>query len=189
LSKRAAYSDKDIGRFLSLVLRHKPDALGITLDANGWTPIVDLLAKAQAAGYPLDEARLAHVIATNDKKRYSLSEDGSMIRAAQGHSVDIDLAMAPQRPPDVLYHGTAAKNLDSIMRAGLTPGTRQHVHLSLDIETATKVGARHGSPVVLLVDARRLHADGQTFWQSDNGVRLTEPVAPVYLTRLDDERG
>jgi putative RNA 2'-phosphotransferase len=124
------------------------------------------------------------VVATNDKQRFSLSPDGKRIRAAQGHSVDVDLGYAEMVPPAVLYHGTAWSNWESIADEGLTPRTRHAVHLSTDVDTATRVGARHGRPLVLIVDAARMRADGYAFSRSDNGVWLTELVPAAYLAQL-----
>ena len=170
-----------ISKYLSFVLRHQPDAIGLVLDAHGWADVDELIAKAAAAGTALDRDGIAAAVATNDKQRFALSPDGARIRANQGHSVAVDLALAPQTPPDVLYHGTATRFVASIREQGLIAGQRRHVHLSADRETAVKVGARHGTPVVLDVDARAMHAAGFTFWRADNGVWLTDAVAPPYL--------
>ena len=169
-------------QFLSYVLRHEPGAIGLVLDAHGWADVDDLVAKAHASGTPLDRDGIAAAVATNDKQRFALSPDGLRIRANQGHSVAVDLALAPTTPPDVLYHGTATRFLDSIRAQGLVAGQRQHVHLSADRDTATRVGARHGAPVVLVVDARAMHAAGIAFLCSDNGVWLADAVAAQYLT-------
>jgi putative RNA 2'-phosphotransferase len=170
-----------ISKFLSYVLRHEPGAIGLALDANGWADVDELIAKAHAAGTPLDRDGIAAAVATNDKQRFALSPDGARIRANQGHSIDVDLALSPQTPPDVLYHGTATRFLDSIRAQGLVAGQRQHVHLSADRDTATRVGARHGTPVVLAVDARAMHAAGLAFVRSDNGVWLADAVPVQYL--------
>ena len=172
---------KEIGRLLSHVLRHAPERLGITLDPQGWTSVDELIAKARKAGFTIDRSILEEVVATNDKKRFTLSEDGRSIRAAQGHSVSVDLGLAPSEPPETLFHGTARTNLDAIFLEGLKPGRRQHVHLSTNEETARKVGERHGKPVILRVDTRRMRDDGRTFVQADNGVWLTDSVPPEYL--------
>ena len=173
-----------ISKFLSLVLRHNPDKIGITLDAQGWVPVDDLLEKARDAGKRLDRATLEHVVAHNDKKRFAFSDDGAKIRASQGHSVEIDLALPDVEPPALLYHGTASRFLESIRAEGLRPGARHDVHLSADIATARTVGARHGRPVVLQVDAAGMHRDGFTFRRSENGVWLTARVAARYLTEV-----
>ncbi|MGV6812659.1 MAG: RNA 2'-phosphotransferase [Brevirhabdus sp.] len=169
---------KDISKFLSYILRHKPDAIGLELDAQGWAGIDEIIAKADQ---PITRAQVENAVRDNDKKRFSLSPDGQRIRARQGHSVAVDLGLEPVDPPATLYHGTATKNVDSILREGLKPGSRQHVHLSPDPGTARKVGMRHGKPVVLTVDASALHAAGQVFYQSENGVWLTGPVSPEHL--------
>lgn len=171
-----------ISKFLSLALRHNPDALGITLDAHGWTPVDVLLRQLKKAGHPLTRDELQILVDTNDKKRFTLSVDGRSIRAAQGHSVEVNLALSPSEPPAILFHGTATANLDSIFAKGLIPGGRQQVHLSTDRDTAVKVGTRHGKPVVLTVDAAKMHADGVLFFQADNGVWLTDAVHQDYLT-------
>ena len=175
---------KQTSKFLSLVLRHAPERIGIVLDAQGWTSVDDLIAKANAAGVPLDHATLGEIVATSDKQRFTLSPDGARIRAAQGHSVDVDLDLQPAVSPAVLFHGTARANIDAILAEGLKPGKRRHVHLSLDADTARRVGMRHGTPVIFEVAAGRMHADGILFWQADNGVWVTDAVASAYLTLL-----
>jgi len=172
---------KELSKFLSYVLRHAPQSIGLTLDANGWADVEDLLARAPAAGHTFDRATLHDVVARSDKKRFTLSEDGSRIRAAQGHSVAIDLDIAPMIPPAMLFHGTATRNVAAILTEGLKPGRRQKVHLSLDEETASKVGQRHGKPVVLRIDAAGMHAHGLSFWRAENGVWLTDHVPPQFL--------
>lgn len=175
---------KQTSKFLSLVLRHAPERIGIVLDVQGWTSVDDLIAKANAAGVPLDRAMLFEIVATSDKQRFTLSPDGVRIRAAQGHSVEVDLDLLPAAPPAVLFHGTARTNVDAILAEGLKPGRRRHVHLSPDIDTARRVGMRHGAPVIFEVATARMHADGIIFWRADNGVWLTDTVAPAYLTLL-----
>lgn len=170
-------------KFLSYVLRHAPDSIGITLDSQGWVAVDELLAKANAAGRALDIKSLKQVVATSDKKRFTFNEDMTRIRAAQGHSVKVDLGKQPSAPPVVLYHGTATRHLPAILQEGLKPMSRQKVHLSPDIETATKVGQRHGKPVVLRVDSRAMHEAGYAFWQADNGVWLTDAVSPEFLSQ------
>jgi putative RNA 2'-phosphotransferase len=173
-------------KFLALVLRHDPGKIGIVLDAAGWVNVDTLLAALHRRGRELTRAQLDQVVAENDKKRYEYDGSGTRIRASQGHSVDVDLGYAPAEPPATLYHGTATATLDAIFREGLSSGRRHHVHLSSDPETATKVGARHGKPAVLTVDAVRMQADGHVFYRSTNGVWLTDHVAPTYLARLAD---
>lgn len=173
---------KEISKLMSLVLRHDPGRLGLTLDSNGWTAIDPLVKRIRGAGFPdFDRATLDAVVQSNDKKRFTISEDGQSIRAAQGHSVQIDLGLQPSRPPALLYHGTAVANLPSIKNQGLIPGTRQHVHLSMDRDTAVKVGGRHGSPVVLTVDAAAMFDSGIAFFQAENGVWLTDVVPAEYV--------
>jgi putative RNA 2'-phosphotransferase len=176
-----------ISKFLSLVLRHNPGAIGLHLDGQGWAEVEELLARATAHGngFTLDE--LHEVVAGNDKKRFTLSEDGSRIRAAQGHSVKVELALPPASPPEILWHGTATRFLTSILHEGLTPQSRQHVHLSAEWATAVAVGRRHGKPVVLKVQAAQMAAAGFTFWQAANGVWLCDRVPPEYLEHTDAE--
>ncbi|MBO1414709.1 RNA 2'-phosphotransferase [Streptomyces sp. FH025] len=170
-------------RMLSRVLRHEPELVGVTLDGSGWVRIDVLLAALRAEGRPLTRAELDHVVATNNKRRFGYSPDGLSIRANQGHTVAVDLGLAATAPPPVLYHGTADRHLASIFREGLRPMARQDVHLSADTETATRVGARHGRPVVLTVNAAAMAAAGHRFRLSDNGVWLTDAVPPQYLSR------
>jgi putative RNA 2'-phosphotransferase len=174
-------NDKDISRFLSLVLRHEPEKIGITLDPHGWVSIETLLA---ALPFPLDRARLDGLIRDNDKQRFAISSDGTKIRANQGHSVSVDLGLATSDPPEFLYHGTVEKFLPSILAQGLVKGDRHHVHLSANIETAQKVGDRRGSAIILVVAAQQMVADGHRFFVSENGVWLTDHVPASYLTRL-----
>ncbi len=171
-------------KFLSLILRHQPDKIGLTLDKAGWASTAELVAKAQAAGVALTAAQVQEIVATNDKQRFELSPDGERIRASQGHSLQVDLGLAPQTPPDRLYHGTTLRFLGSILREGLKRQGRQHVHLSVDIATATKVGQRHGKPIVLEVDTGLMHKNGFVFFLSENNVWLTEDVPPQYLKPL-----
>ncbi len=161
---------------LSYVLRHVPSSVGLTLDAAGWVDVDALLA---ALGWT--RAELERVVATNDKRRFALDESGTRIRASQGHSVAVDLGYAAQTPPQVLFHGTAERNLPVILAEGLRPGRRHAVHLSPDDVTARRVGARHGRPVVLRVDAEGMARDGAVFTRSANGVWLVDAVPPRYL--------
>lgn len=168
-------------KFLSLVLRHQPELIGITLSTAGWVSVAELLRACQAHGHPLTLEDLQELVATNDKRRFSLSEDGQMIRANQGHSVPVELGYSPAVPPDMLYHGTVEKFLPSIREEGLKRGSRHHVHLSPDEETARRVGARRGRPLILKVESGRMHQKGHEFFRSANGVWLTEHVPPEYL--------
>lgn len=176
-----------ISKFLSFVLRHQPQAIGITLDAEGWVAVDDLLSAAARHGRSVTRQQLAEVVATNDKQRFSFSADGRRIRANQGHSVEVDLGLVPVEPPELLYHGTVKRFVDSIRQQGLLRGNRHHVHLSADRETAARVGQRRGRPVVLVVQAGAMHRTGHRFYQSENGVWLTEAV-PVEYVRFPDGR-
>jgi len=176
-------SNLQLSKFLSLVLRHKPDAIGITLDPQGWATIDELIAKSDASGTSFNRDDLLQVIETSDKKRFSLSEDGQRIRAAQGHSVIVDLGLSPREPPSVLYHGTATQFVDSIMSEGLKPRARQQVHLSIDETIAYRIGQRHGKPAILKVEALCMHTKGFRFYLADNGVWLTDEVPPEFLSR------
>lgn len=168
-----------VSKYLSKHLRHQPEAIGLTLDAAGWVEIDALIAAAATHGFPFTRQELDHVVATNDKRRFAV--DGTRIRASQGHSVDVALGLPAVSPPPYLYHGTVARHLDAIRAEGLRPMDRHDVHLSPDRETATRVGARRGRPVVLSVDAGALHRDGHEFRVSANGVWLTKAVPPEYL--------
>lgn len=170
-----------MSKFLSLVLRHNPGKIGLTLDPQGWVAVDELLAAANQHGVPLDRATLQVIVETNDKRRFALSDDGLRIRASQGHSVAVDLALDPITPPELLYHGTAAHSAPSILREGIQKRSRQHVHLSPDHATAVQVGRRHGSPVVLTVRAGAMAAAGHLFYRSANGVWLTDYVPPEFL--------
>ena len=168
---------------LAYVLRHGPDSIGITLSTDGWVDI-DVLLKALAAhGMRLERDELMAVVAGNDKRRFAVQEN--RIRANQGHSVDVDLGYAAATPPEVLYHGTASRNLTSIFASGLVRGDRQHVHLSADVDTARKVGARHGFPVVLSINTQEMLSLGYEFFVSDNDVWLTAQVPPEFLITLE----
>jgi putative RNA 2'-phosphotransferase len=176
-----ASRQKRISKFLSLVLRHQPELIGIDLDDQGWTPVEDLIAKSHRHGMRFSEEELRQVVAESDKQRFAFDDDGTLIRANQGHSVAVDLALNPVTPPDVLYHGTVAKFLDAIREKGLIKGQRHHVHLSPDEATANTVGSRRGKPVILTVESRRMHADGMLFYHSANGVWLTDHVPTEYI--------
>jgi putative RNA 2'-phosphotransferase len=173
-----------ISQFLSFVLRHQPEAIGLALDPEGWAPIDELLAKSEKAGTKLLREDLLQVVESSDKKRFSISEDGQRIRAAQGHSVAVMLGLPSKEPPQVLYHGTAIKSVNAILSQGLTPQSRRQVHLSSDEATANRVGQRHGKPVVLKIEALDMHAKGFKFFQTDNGVWLTDQVPPEFLSPL-----
>jgi putative RNA 2'-phosphotransferase len=172
---------KRASRKISLVLRHQPEAIGITLDENGWVSVKELLRRMSATGHPMKRNDLEIIVRDNDKQRFSFSTDGRKIRANQGHSIDIDLQLEAVSPPDKLYHGTATTSVEAIMKSDLKPQQRQHIHLSLDLVTATAVGSRHGRPVILEVDAAGMAKDGYKFYCSANGVWLTEAVTVAYL--------
>ena len=175
------YDVVKVSKFLSLVLRHQPEHIGLALDANGWADIGELIERAAAHGMTLTREVIARVVATSDKQRFALDATGGRIRASQGHSVDIDLGLEPREPPAILFHGTAAATVGAIKAEGLNPGSRQHVHLSPDAATATKVGQRHGRPVVLRVRAGQMWGKGMPFFCSANGVWLTAAVPSEYI--------
>jgi putative RNA 2'-phosphotransferase len=170
-----------VSKYLSRHLRHQPERLGLTLGPGGWVDIDDLLTACRTHGFTLTRAELDDVVATNDKRRFTLDPSGTRIRAAQGHSVDVDLGLDPAEPPAVLFHGTGRASLPAILDQGLRPMGRRHVHLSADEATAVDVGRRHGPPVVLTVDAGAMAAAGWTFSQADNGVWLVDAVPPAYM--------
>lgn len=171
-------------KYLSRHLRHQPERLGLTLQPGGWVDVDELLAACAARAFPLTRSELDEAIERNDKRRFELDAGGTRIRASQGHSVDVDLELPRATPPDVLFHGTGAGSVDAILREGLRPMRRHHVHLSRDVATARRVGARHGRPVVFAVDAARMAADGRAFLVSTNGVWLTDAVPPASLQPL-----
>lgn len=167
--------------FISLVLRHKPDEAGISLDEHGWANVAELIEGINETGRKIDMEILEEIVRTDLKQRYSFNEDKTLIRANQGHSVPVDVELEEQQPPHVLYHGTADRFLESIMAEGLKPMNRLYVHLSKDEETAVKVGKRHGNPVVLKVNAKEMYDDGKKFYLSQNGVWLTKHVEKKYI--------
>ncbi|MCP4655535.1 MAG: RNA 2'-phosphotransferase [bacterium] len=168
-------------KFLSLILRHDPGRIGLSLDPGGWASLSELVARAGEHGVELSEELVREVVATNTKQRFSLSDDGTRIRANQGHSIGVDLDLSPKIPPATLFHGTAARFVDSIRRQGLLRMRRRHVHLSADEQTALAVGRRHGKPVVLRVRSGAMHERDFRFFLSENGVWLTETVPPNFL--------
>ena len=171
-------------KFLSLVLRHSPQTIGLRLDSAGWAQTDELLACMARSGRRMSLAQLQAVVAGNSKQRFAFSEDGLRIRANQGHSIAVELELMPRLPPAELFHGTATRFLDAIFQQGLTRQSRHHVHLSASVETASAVGRRHGKLALLRVDAARMAADGHVFYQSDNGVWLTDAVPVTYLAKL-----
>ncbi len=173
-------------KLLSRVLRHDPAAIGITLDPAGWVDVDTLLSALRAHGHRLSQAELRQLVAASDKQRFALDPGANRIRANQGHSVEVDLGLPPATPPALLYHGTPVRNLESILADGINRGSRHDVHLSPDVETARRVGARRGRCAVLVVQALAMHQDGHPFSVSDNGVWLTRQVPARYLSRLDE---
>ncbi len=176
-----------ISKFLSLVLRHKPETINIELDQNGWTDVDTLLKNSNSYGIKFDKEILKHIVETNSKKRFAFNETFDRIRASQGHSIEIELDYTSQKPPEILYHGTSEKSVQSILDTGLEKQSRQQVHLSADIETAIKVGQRHGKPFVFKVLAEQMYNDKFEFFISDNGVWLTDTVPTKYLEQTDDK--
>jgi putative RNA 2'-phosphotransferase len=172
-----------IGKFVSLVLRHEPSAAGVTLDPEGWVTVDALLEGAARHGFTIERAELDEVVATNDKQRFALSPDGTRIRANQGHTFPVNLGLQALEPPAVLYHGTVERFVASILAEGLSKRERQHVHLSVDVETAARVGQRRGEAIILRVAAAEMHAAGHCFYRSANGVWLTDAVPPQFIAR------
>jgi putative RNA 2'-phosphotransferase len=172
-----------ISKYLSRHLRHAPQRLGLTLAKGGWVDVDRLVEACAKHGLMLWRSTLEEIVRTSDKQRFSFDETGTRIRANQGHSVDVDLELEPREPPAILFHGTSEQNVRPILASGLLKMGRHHVHLSADRDTAKRVGARHGKPVVLLVDAARMHADGGVFYRSDNGVWLADEVPTRYICR------
>lgn len=167
--------------FISLVLRHKPEAANIQLDEHGWAEVDALIEGIRKTGRRIDIDTLKEIVRTDGKQRYSFNEDCTLIRANQGHSVSVDVELKEAKPPEILYHGTAERFMESIRQEGLRPMSRLYVHLSKDEATALKVGARHGKPVILKVNAEKMQQDGFRFFLSENGVWLTDKVPASYL--------
>ena len=174
-----------ISKYISLILRHKPEVIGIKLDTHGWADVNALLAGISRK-YPINRDILEEIVQSDEKQRYSFSEDGTKIRANQGHSIQVDVELTLTEPPETLYHGTAQRFTASIKAQGLLPQGRLYVHLSPDEETAKKVGRRHGEPVIYLVDAGQMYRDGYHFYLSANGVWLTKAVPALYMKRLEE---
>jgi putative RNA 2'-phosphotransferase len=174
-----------ISKFLSAHLRHQPGRLGLTLEPGGWVTVDDLLVACARHGEPLSREELDAVVARNDKRRFSFDDAGKRIRANQGHSVAVDLQLALVEPPAILYHGTSRAVVEVILREGLRKMRRHHVHLAASIPTAVAVGRRHGPAVVFAVESDAMARDGALFYRSENGVWLTDTVAPRYLRLLD----
>lgn len=176
-------SNQETSKYIALVLRHKPDVIGITLDEHGWANVNELI-EGVSKTYPLTAEQLENIVSTDNKQRYSYNEDHTLIRANQGHSVPVDVELPKKDPPAILYHGTGEKYVPSIMKNGLLPKSRLYVHLSNDLQTAETVGKRHGKPVIFVVDTKEMSADGYDFYLSVNGVWLTKTVPPHYLHKL-----
>ena len=176
-------SDKDTSKFISLILRHKPETIGISLDEHGWADVSELIAGVRKT-HPLDMEILERIVAEDEKQRYSFNEDKTLIRANQGHSIPVDVELEKVEPPDILYHGTATKYEEAIDKEGLIPKSRLYVHLSGDEETARKVGIRHGKLLLYHVKSKEMHKDGYEFFRSVNGVWLTKAVPVQYLEKV-----
>ena len=171
----------DVSKFIALILRHKPETIGITLDEHGWANVEDLINGINKT-YPLTMEGLEEIVRTDEKQRYSFNEDKTLIRANQGHSIPVDVELSELEPPEVLYHGTGEKYRSSIDAQGLVPKSRLYVHLSDDFNTAIKVGRRHGKPIIYKVAARHMYIDGYKFYRSVNGVWLATAVPVDYLS-------
>lgn len=172
---------KTVSKFLSLVLRHSPEKIGLQLDENGWANVEELILKCSQKGNKLDKILLDYVVENNDKKRFAYNEDKTKIRASQGHSISVELNLTETEPSEYLYHGTVGKFMESIQKEGLKKMSRQHVHLSKDKETATKVGSRRGAPQILTVRSGAMYRDGFKFYLSENNVWLTDEVPAKYI--------
>lgn len=173
-------------KFLSLVLRHKPDLIGIELDTAGWTEVSTLLERLNTRGNTIDYLKLEEIVANNNKKRFEFNEDKTKIRASQGHSIDVDLGYEEKKPPSILYHGTAKRFINSILNKGILKGNRHHEHLSSTKETAKKVGQRHGKVAIIYINAEKMYEDGHKFFVSTNGVWLTETVPSEYIRFIQE---
>lgn len=174
----------EISKFLSYILRHHPEAIDLVLDEHGWAPIDTLIQKAGREGKSLSPEKLQQVIDSGSKNRFTISEDGAYIRAGYGHSIEVDLSLVPVAPPDILYHGTARKNMESIKENGLHSGSRNYVHLSKHERDAKTVGHRHGQPVVLSIEAGTMHRSGYPFYQSESksDIWLVDRVPPKFIS-------
>ena len=185
---KSGRSDKQTtsaSRFISLILRHKPETIGITLDEHGWADVQDLIDGInRTSGHTLDMELLEEIVRTDEKQRYSFNEDHTLIRANQGHSIPVDVELEEKIPPDTLWHGTGEKYVSSIDVQGLIPKSRLYVHLSSDIDTARTVGSRHGKPVIYAIDCRAMVKDGYRFFLSANHVWLTKEVPVRYMKKL-----
>ena len=174
----------ETSKFIALILRHKPEAIGISLDEHGWASVPELIAGISRT-QPFDMTMLEQIVREDNKQRYSFNEDKTLIRANQGHSIPVDVELPEIQPPEKLYHGTGMKYVASIDAQGLIPKSRLYVHLSADMETAIKVGQRHGKPVIYIVHSGKMYRDGYRFYRSVNGVWLTKQVPTQYLTKAE----
>lgn len=173
---------KIISKFLSLLLRHKPEKIGLTLDKNGWAIVEELINKSKKTGVLFSKEDLELIVKTNDKQRFAFNEDKTKIRASQGHSIqDVEILTETHTPPPFLYHGTVAKFITSIKEIGLQKMNRQHVHLSLDKETAIKVANRRGKPIILTINTDKMYKEGYLFYLSENGVWLTDNIPSHFI--------
>ena len=172
-----------LSKFISMILRHKPQVIGITLDEHGWADVDELIKGINETGEEVEfsKATLETIVKTDKKQRYSVSQDKTLIRANQGHSIPVDVELEKKEPPKILYHGTGVKSVKAIQEQGLLPMERLYVHLSTDVETAPNVGKRHGTPVIFKVNTEQMQKDGYDFFQSVNGVWLTKEVPAKYL--------
>ena len=188
-NERSAKRIKNTSKFISLILRHKPETIGISLDEHGWAGVQELIDGVnQSDGHTLDMELLEEIVRTDEKQRYSFNEDHTLIRANQGHSIpSVRVEMSAPTPPQYLYHGTAERFLPAILKEGLKPMTRQFVHLSAAYDTAVAVGKRHGKPVVLIVRAADFASDGHELYLSANGVWQAKAVPPEYLSLKNEE--
>ncbi|MDQ5951346.1 MAG: putative 2-phosphotransferase [Patescibacteria group bacterium] len=175
-----------ISKFMSLVLRHKPEEIGVVLNESGWVKINDLIDGMNKRGMAVERLLLQKIVDGNDKKRFAISDDGEMIRANQGHSLVVDLNLVIQVPPKILYHGTATRNMNRINESGLLKMNRHHVHLSTDVETAKRVGSRHGRVVVFVIDCKAMTESGYAFYRSENNVWLVDSVPVKFLSMLEE---
>jgi len=174
-------SDEAVSKFISFVLRHDPQSVGLVADGAGWVAVRDLIFACQSRGYEVTFERLQQIVSNSDKQRFSFNEDWSKIRANQGHSFEVELGYTAAEPPAILYHGTASRFVESIRKSGLDRRQRHHVHLSARKEVALEVGKRHGKPIVLEIDAAAMHGAGAEFFVSDNGVWLVDSVPAIYI--------
>jgi len=181
MSKLGTHNFTKISKFLSFVLRHKPESIELTLNEHGWASVTELIEKAKPQ-ITLTSELIKKTVNNNDKRRFSLSDDQKFIRANQGHSIDVNLQLLPKEPPTFLYHGTASRFLDTIMQEGLKPRDRQHVHLSTNIETAIQVGKRYGKPVLLKIDAIAMFKKGYLFYLSKNNIWLTKSIPSLFIS-------